>query len=212
MHDAGVAARRCLDLVMRTGQSFTTTARRAQIVEAAIRVIARDGLSKASFGRIATEAGLSSAGMISYHFADKDELLTVLSDVALGDCVAAIEAAVAAADEPAQGLTAYLTSFVRWQDTHRDEVDALWRLSAGWKRPGEPAAFDEGLLRAPLLRVLRAGREAGTFRPVPVEWTAHTILCAVEGYQQAMHDYPGLDADAYAAMLVDLFESGLRAG
>ncbi|WP_423461917.1 TetR/AcrR family transcriptional regulator [Promicromonospora sp. MS192] len=196
---------------MRTGPSFTTTARRAQIVEAAVRVIAREGLSKASFGRIAAEAGLSSAGMISYHFADKDELLTVLSDAALGDCVAAVEGAVAQADGPAEGLNAYLTAFVRWQDTHRDEVDALWRLSAGWKRPGEPAAFDEGLLRDPLLGVLRAGRESGAFRPVPVEWTAHTILCAVEGYQQAMHDDPDLDADAYAAMLADLFGRGLTA-
>ncbi|MFI2364342.1 TetR/AcrR family transcriptional regulator [Promicromonospora sp. NPDC019610] len=194
---------------MQTGRSFTTTARRAQIVEAAVRVIAREGLSKATFGRIAAEAGLSSPGMISYHFADKDELLTVLCDTVLGDCVAAIEQAVAAAGSPEGGLAAYLTSFVRWQDTHRDGVNALWRLSAGWKRPGEPAAFDEALLRDPLLGVLRVGSAAGTVRPVQVEWTAHAILCAVEGYQQAREDDPGLDADAFAQALVDLFERGL---
>jgi TetR/AcrR family transcriptional regulator, fatty acid metabolism regulator protein len=196
---------------MQTRQSFTATARRAQIVEAAVRVIAREGLSKASFGRIAAEAGLSSPGMISYHFADKDELLTVLCDTLLDDCVAAIEEAVAAAEGPAQGLAAYLTGFVRWQDTHRDEVGALWRLSAGWKRPGEPAAFDETLLRDPLLRVLHEGQAAGVLRPVRSEWTAHLVLCAVEGYQQALQDDPGLDADAFAATLVDLFERGLVA-
>lgn len=194
---------------MQTRQSFTATARRAQIVEAAVRVISREGLSKASFGRIAAEAGLSSPGMISYHFADKDELLTVLCDTLLDDCVSAIEEAVAAAEDPAQGLAAYLTGFVHWQDTHRDEVGALWRLSAGWKRPGEPAAFDEALLRDPLLRVLRAGQAAGAVRPVRAEWAAHLILCAVEGYQQALQDDPELDADAFAAALVDLFERGL---
>ncbi|WP_020014930.1 TetR/AcrR family transcriptional regulator [Promicromonospora sukumoe] len=196
---------------MQVRPSFTTTARRAQIVEAAVRVIAREGLSKASFGRIATEAGLSSPGMISYHFADKDELLTVLTDTVLGDCLAAIDAAVAAAGSPDQGLAAYLRGFVHWQDTHRDGVGALWRLSAGWKRPGEPAAFDEALLREPLLRVLRAAHAAGALRPVPLEQTAHAILCAVEGYQQALQDDPELDADQFAAALVDLFENGLSA-
>ncbi|MCP2262747.1 TetR/AcrR family transcriptional regulator [Promicromonospora thailandica] len=196
---------------MTTGRTFTATARRAQIVDATVRVIAREGLSKASFGRIAAEAGLSSPGMISYHFADKDELLTVLGDTLLGDCVATIEHAVGRADGPAEGLRAYLTAFVRWQDTHRDEVDALWRLSAGWKRPGQPAAFDEGLLLEPLLRVLRAGRETGAFRPVRVEWVAQSILCAVEGFQQAFHDDPELDADAFADMLADLFERGIAA-
>jgi AcrR family transcriptional regulator len=32
-------------------------------------VIAEDGFAKASFSRIAKHAGLSSTGMISYHFA-----------------------------------------------------------------------------------------------------------------------------------------------
>ncbi|WP_419994828.1 TetR/AcrR family transcriptional regulator [Streptomyces boninensis] len=194
---------------MRTRQSFTAQARRTQIVAAAVRVIAREGLSKASFGRIAAEAGLSSPGMISYHFADKDELLTVLSDTLLDDLVAAIDEAVDAAEGPAAGLAAYLTAFIRWQDTHRDEVGALWRLSAGWKRPGEPAAFDEAPLREPLLRVLREGRTTGVLRPVQEEWVAGTILCAVEGYQQALTDDPELDAAAFAGTLIDLFERGL---
>lgn len=196
---------------MRTRLSFTARARRAQIVDAAVRVIAREGLSKASFGRIATEAGLSSPGMISYHFADKDELLTVLSDTVLGDCVTAIDEAIAAADGPAEQFEAYLMAFIRWQDTHRDEVGALWRLSAGWKRPGEQSAFDEAPLREPLLRVLRDGQAAGLLRPVPEEWAAKTILSSVEGFQQALHDDPDLDAEAFAAMLVDLFGHGLLA-
>jgi TetR/AcrR family transcriptional regulator, fatty acid metabolism regulator protein len=196
-------------LFVETNLTFTAQARRAQIVGAAVRVIARDGLSKASFGRIAAEAGLSSPGMISYHFADKDELLTVLSDTVLDDCVAAIEEAVAAADGPAAALSAYLGAFVGWQDAHRDEVGALWRLSAGWKRPGAQSAFDEAPLRQPLLRILRDGQALGVLRPVHGEWVAQTILCAVEGYQQALQNDPDLDAEAFAETLVDLFERGL---
>ena len=64
-------------------RTFTESARRAQIVTSAIDVIAEDGYAKASFSRIAKHAGLSSTGMISYHFAGKDDLITA--------CVAGIE-------------------------------------------------------------------------------------------------------------------------
>jgi AcrR family transcriptional regulator len=57
-------------------RTFTESARRAQIVTAAIEVIAEVGYAKASFSRIAKQAALSSTGMISYHFAGKDDLLT----------------------------------------------------------------------------------------------------------------------------------------
>lgn len=56
-------------------RTFTESARRAQIVTAAIEVIAEVGYAKASFSRIAKQAALSSTGMISYHFAGKDDLV-----------------------------------------------------------------------------------------------------------------------------------------
>lgn len=196
---------------MRTKQSFTTRARRVQIVEATVRVIARQGLSKASFGRIAVEAGLSSPGMISYHFVDKDELLTVLCDTLLEDCATTIHAAVTATAGPAEGLASYLAAFIRWQDGHRDEVAALWQLAAGWKRPGEQFAFDEAPLTEPLRSVLRDGQAAGVLRSMHEDRVVQTVLCAVKGYQQALHDDPDLDADAFAETLIDLFARGLIA-
>src|SRR5271166_1206110 len=57
------------------GLSVTETARRAQIVEAAIATIADLGYAGASFAQIAKRAGLSSTGLISYHFAGRDELI-----------------------------------------------------------------------------------------------------------------------------------------
>jgi hypothetical protein len=56
-------------------RSLTATARRAQIIAATIETIAELGYGQASFGRIAERAGLSSTRLISYHFADKQELL-----------------------------------------------------------------------------------------------------------------------------------------
>src|ERR1700760_5128012 len=88
-------------------RTFTESGRRAQIVTAAIEVIAEIGYARASFTGIAKHAGLSSTGMISYHFAGKDDLLTA--------CVAGIEqvteafmqSRIAAADGHVAVLRAY---------------------------------------------------------------------------------------------------------
>ena len=62
-------------LVRAKERSVTERARREQIVAAAVEVLARDGHTATTFTRIARHAGLSSTGVISYHFADKQELL-----------------------------------------------------------------------------------------------------------------------------------------
>ncbi|HLZ62885.1 MAG TPA: TetR/AcrR family transcriptional regulator [Ktedonosporobacter sp.] len=49
-------------------------ARRAEILEAAIRVLARDGLAETTTRKIATEANVNQA-MLRYYFGSKDDLL-----------------------------------------------------------------------------------------------------------------------------------------
>ncbi|MGE0439872.1 MAG: TetR/AcrR family transcriptional regulator [Gemmatimonadales bacterium] len=77
------------------GRSFT----REEVAEAAWRVILRDGLHKASVRAIAKELG-ATTGVVTYHFADKDELLLFALD-RLG---AAIIRNMEAAAEGATGL------------------------------------------------------------------------------------------------------------
>lgn len=55
-------------------RTFIEEARRSQIVACALDVIAEEGYGRASLARIAARAGISK-GVISYHFADKDELM-----------------------------------------------------------------------------------------------------------------------------------------
>src|SRR5262245_988950 len=58
----------------RARPTLTEQARRAQIIAAAIETIAELGYSHTSFSQIAKRAGLSSTGLISYHFASKKAL------------------------------------------------------------------------------------------------------------------------------------------
>jgi AcrR family transcriptional regulator len=142
-------------------KTFTESGRRAQIVAAAIEVIAEVGYAKASFSRIAKHAGLSSTGMISYHFAGKDDLLAA--------CVAEIEQVTGAFMQPridaAVGhvaqLRAYVESNVALVGEHPAAVRALIDLV---KNAGSQSAAVNGRL-ALFEEHFRAGQAAGVLRP-----------------------------------------------
>jgi len=149
-------------------RTFTESGRRAQIVRAAIAVIAEAGYLKASFSRIAKHAGLSSTGMISYHFAGKDDLLAA--------CVTEIEEITGAFMQPridaAVGhvaqLRAYVEANVELVGEHADEVRALIDLvkNAGSRSDavsGRLALFEEHF---------RTGQAAGAFGAFDVRTTA----------------------------------------
>lgn len=142
-------------------KSVTASTRRAQIVAAAIEVIAEAGYANASFSRIATHAGLSSTGMISYHFAGKDDLLAAV--------VSEIEQVTGAFMQPridaAEGFVAQLRAFVEANvalvGAHPTEVHALIDVvrTAGRVSPavnGRLALFEDHF---------RRGQKAGEFGP-----------------------------------------------
>jgi AcrR family transcriptional regulator len=76
--------------------------RRAELVEAAGRVVARDGIAAATTRRIAEEAGLPQ-GLVHYWFASKDELLEEVIMTLLRQFQEATEAIPAGAASPDQG-------------------------------------------------------------------------------------------------------------
>jgi AcrR family transcriptional regulator len=158
-------------------KTFTETGRRAQIVTAAIEVIAEDGYAKASFSRIAKHAGLSSTGMISYHFAGKDDLLAA--------CVAEIEEVTGAFMAPridaAVGhvaqLRAYVESNVDLVGQHPAAIRALIDLV---QNAGSQSAGVNGRI-ALFENHFRTGQAAGVF-------------CAFDARTVALALTSGLDA------------------
>ena len=142
----------------------------------AIEVIAEDGYAKASFSRIAKHAGLSSTGMISYHFAGKDDLLSA--------CVTEIEEVTGAFMQPridaAAGhvaqLRAYVEANVELVGEHPAEVRALIDLvkNAGSQSDavnGRFALFEEHF---------RTGQAAGAFGPLDPRTTALALTAGLD--------------------------------
>lgn len=157
-------------------KTFTETGRRAQIVTAAIEVIAEVGYLKASFSRIAKHAGLSSTGMISYHFAGKEDLLAA--------CVAEIEQITGAYMSPridaAVGhvaqLRAYVESNIALVGEHPEAVRALIDLV---KNAGSQSAGVNGRI-ALFEHHFRTGQEAGIFRAFDVRTVALALTSGLD--------------------------------
>ncbi|MDR7252281.1 AcrR family transcriptional regulator [Nocardioides sp. BE266] len=191
-----------------TERSAAATARRAQILDATIEVVAAEGYSSASFKRIAEHARLSSTRLISYHFAGKDDLVAALVERVITGIGEHVGALVMAEESPKGRLRAYIEGVVGYSDTHRSEMSALLQvvLSGAWGE-GKPAPSDVSHLE----RILEDGQRAKEFRSFDPKVMATTVQRAVEGVPFMLQADPDLDCAAYATELVELFDRATRA-
>ncbi|WP_285709362.1 TetR/AcrR family transcriptional regulator [Erythrobacter oryzae] len=164
---------------------------RNRLIDAALVVVARDGLGEANVKAIAQEAGVT-AGLLHYHFASKDELLFAAVERAGAEYVAALDELIAG-HEPAALFDAYLTFAAGALDAHRP-LFAL-RLALAVRAINEPAmaerlAGGDAAIAARLAQVL--ARHGG--RSVPVaedEAGARMIKAAFEGLMLSWLSRPG---------------------
>src|SRR5579875_757748 len=193
-------------------RTFTEQARRAQIVAAAITTIAEVGYRNASFAQIARRAGLSTTGLISYHFAGKDELIgevvrTVVAE--MGRFMAErMRAAGGAGRSAAAALRTYIEASVEFIDTHREQMKALTGIfiSGGFSYD----AADEQAAVSPLEDILRAGQASGEFRDFDPAVMATLIQREIDGLPFLLDMRPGLDVAAYGREVVTVFDLATR--
>lgn len=195
----------------RRGQpTFIEQARRAQIVAAAIDVIAEDGYARASFARIAKRAGLSSTGLISYHFKTRKNLDRAVVEEIYNRLGRHMGEAMAGVPGPQEALVAYiegLTGFMR-VDPHALPAMLGVVMHGGVEYDGtsEQEATSE------LIDILRWGQDEGVFRDFDLRVMATTIQRSLDGIPlvQAADPDPDLDLDHYARELVELFTLATR--
>ncbi|WP_232666033.1 TetR/AcrR family transcriptional regulator [Pseudonocardia sp. TRM90224] len=195
-------------------RTFTTEARRRQIVDAAITTIAELGLAKASFARIAERGGLSSTRMISYHFADRDDLLeAVVARVfeLAGDYMAPY---VLSQERPPDQLRAFIESSTAWFAAYREHVIAVrevWfglRDADGNLRYGM-AHHERGIVV--LTEIFRNGQRSGEFRDFDPRVMSVTLRHALDGLSGQVAEDPDLDVAVYTSELVALFTAATEA-
>ncbi|MFC5237119.1 TetR/AcrR family transcriptional regulator [Pseudonocardia zijingensis] len=176
-------------------RTFTEEARRQQIIDCTIELVAERGAAAASLSAIAARAGISKAAVL-YHFSSKDAVLDATMSHVLGSYVAAVGERVDAADGPEGMLVAYLRGTVEYVRDHPAQVRVLVE---GLVRDPEVAAGPERWRS--VAGILEQGQAAGVFRAFDARTLALMINGALDAVVADWIGAPGVDLDTAAAEL-----------
>ncbi len=195
-------------------RSFIENARRQQIVSAAIDTIAEVGYAQASLARIAERIGISK-GVISYHFAGKEDLIRqVVIQILEAGRAYIIPRVIAESTGPAT-LRAYIESNLAFMSEHRNSMVAIVDIArnggvtnGGPQRvDGRPLDVAVHLLKELLARLQAEGKLRSNFDPGVMAVTIRAAIDSVP-YRQVLD--PDLDVNHYAKEIVSIFDLATR--
>jgi TetR/AcrR family fatty acid metabolism transcriptional regulator len=192
--------------------SFIQAARRAQIIECAIEVIATLGYTRASLARIAEQAGISK-GVVLYYFKNKEVLIEQVVIEVYTEAARAVTPHIAAQPTTALKLQAYISSALEYIRTHREQLIALFEIVNHHRNTSGKLRFREEI-QEPILvdleALLRTGQQEGDFRSFDPRVMAVTIRRAMDAVPSHYAANPDLDVSAYSRELVTLFDRATR--
>lgn len=192
--------------------TFTQSARRAQIIESAIEVIAEVGWAQTSIRKIADRVGVAMSAVL-YHFGTKDKLVDAIIEQMSRSALAVVVPAVDAESTAAEKLTAYIRATVGYFDTHRVHLAALSQLASSY-RPKDGRSFNELGLSPALAEeltaldataILKSGQLAGEFAEFPIDSVAMALSGAGHALVYKFMREPDFDARRYGEDLVEIF-------
>jgi AcrR family transcriptional regulator len=198
-------------------ESFTRTARRAQIVTCAIEVIAEVGYPRASIRRIAGRLGIAMSAVL-YHFGSKDNLIDAIVEHMYRAMLALVIPALNAETTATGKLNAYIRSSIAYFATQRLALVAIVTTATNYQS-GDGRQFSELGLTPELAKqlealnpttILRAGQSTGEFGDFPAESMATALRGAVNAAVEHILRDPAYDARAYGEDLVEIFGCAVR--
>jgi len=187
-------------------RTFVSSARRAQIVEAAIETVAEVGYANASLSRIAVRLGISK-GVISYHFAGKDDLIAEIVSQVLQRARAYVHPRIEAQTTGPEMLRAYIESSLEFMRDNSNQISTLVEIVratiAGAKSPfgGNPDGAVHFLADL-LTRFQTAGDLRTDFDPNAMAIAIRAVIDTAPG---RLAD-PAFDIDHYTREAVTIFD------
>jgi AcrR family transcriptional regulator len=187
-------------------RTFTENARRAQIVRAAIETIGELGYHATSFARIAQRAGLSSTGMISYHFRGKDDLMHAVMTEVTGAATDYMGPRIEAADGDHRAmLHAYIESNLDFVRDHPADITALLAIMRSSRTVGGGGEWLGATINL-IAEHFADGQRAGAFGEFDPMVMAITLRQAIDGIHWLLAGDPDTDVAAFAGELVATFD------
>lgn len=158
-----------------TDRSIAVADKRRVILDAAVRVFARDGYHTSRVGDIAEEAGIAH-GLLYHYFSSKDEVLATIFRENWGELIEACHRVEASDEPPDEQLRGIAKLLLRSWRNDPDLVRVMVREVA--RSPHLQEQVDEireGFLT--IQRIVERGQAAGVFRrdldPQLVSWIVY---------------------------------------
>lgn len=194
-------------------RSVIEEVRRAQIIESAIETFAEVGYGETSLARIAERAGISK-GVISYHFAGKDELVEQVIHQVYAEITESVAPRVAEQSTATAKLRTRLRAVAEYVQDHRAQLLALVEIFNNVLGPdGEPRygyVFNEPLYQSQE-KIFLDGQATGELRAFDTRVMAVSLEAAIDAMVGYWATFPEHDVEAHAEELADLFEHATRA-
>ena len=194
-------------------RTFTETARRAQIVAAAIETIAELGYGQASLARIAETAG-TSKGVILYHFGGKDDLIREVAAEVAAKVQEYMRPRILVESTGAGMLRAWIESNLAFMGEYRNHVVAAVEIVLNARSADGSRFFDFSVARqgvADLQQMLAHFQGTGEFRadfdPLVM---ATAIRAAIDAVPPRLAHDPEFDVGHYGRELAELFHIATR--
>jgi AcrR family transcriptional regulator len=191
-------------------RTFTEGARRAQIVDCAIEVMAEVGYTQASIRKIADRVGVAMS-VVLYHFTGKDELVGAIVAKLYGLVIAKVLPALEAEQTAAGKFCAYIRANAAYIAEHTKEHGVILDIGMTYRSPkgkrlyelGLPPELLEQLVKLDLESILRLDEAIRTRNP---RLTAVAVQSALNGAMLEVTRDPEFDVLGYGEELVTLFE------
>lgn len=206
------------------GRTFADQARRKQLVQCAIELIAAEGYPRASLAKIAERADITKS-VVLYHFKNKDELVAAIVESVFTEAATVIVTRVLQAETATEKLSAYIDAHREFLTRNRAGAIALWEISTSY-RSSDGLRFDQQVqadvdangvpdefaLLDPLT-IIESGIAAGEFtnslEPSAVKEALRSALDGAVTNIARLHD--AFDLDSYIQTVEGIFVAALTA-
>jgi len=193
--------------------TFTQRKRRDQLVDCAIDALAELGFQGTSVAEVARRAGVSK-GVVTYHFAVKDDLMFA-AVAEIFDSVKEFLEARLGSTSTQRFVADYINAWVEYYRTRTRYMLAIreiwgnFRDDSGHQHFGPQAVAGE---LAVVQQVLEYGQADGSLGKFDARVMAVTLKASLDALLNQLAADPELDLEAYGAELVRLFERAIRKG
>jgi AcrR family transcriptional regulator len=190
---------------------FDDDTERRMVMDAAVRVMARNGYAAMSVSDILADAELSTTSFYR-HFQSKDALLAALIRRDGESARRALQRAIEAAPGPVAALEAWLDGLLdQFYEPRKASRTALFttaQVMASYRMSDELLEM-RWMLSEPLVEVLRAGNQAGTLHSPNPQADAVSLFALVSSAATSPHSHRG-DREGARAQAIRFAWAALR--